>query len=66
MVAAARRHSPASARWLVAAIARADRTAKGAQRGAPWDDVATVVAVLAGGASAKGLMQASDVGLAAA
>ena len=66
MVAAARRHSPASARWLVAAVARADRTAKGAQRGVVWDDVTTVVAVLAGGAAARGLMQASNVGLAAA
>ena len=66
VVAASRRHSPASARWLLAAAARADRTAKGAQRGQPWDDLVTLVTVMAAGSRARGLMHATDVSLAVA
>lgn len=66
VVAATRRHNAASARWLLAAAARADRTAKGAQRGQPWDDLVTLVTVMAAGSKAKGLMQATDLTLAVA
>lgn len=66
VVAASRRHSAASARWLLAAAARADRTAKGAQRGQSWDDLITLVTVMAAGSRARGLMQATDVSLAVA
>lgn len=66
VVAATRRHNAASARWLLAAAARADRTAKGAQRGQPWDDLVTLVTVMAAGSRARGLMQASDLSLAVA
>lgn len=59
MVAAARRHSPASVRWMMAVAGRADRGAKGVDRHDPWDDLLTLVWVLAAGRDARSWMAAS-------
>lgn len=53
MVAAARRHSPASVAWLIALASRADRAAKGVDTASPWDDLITLVWVLAAGPGAR-------------
>lgn len=59
MVRAARRHSPASVRWMMAVAGRADRGAKGVDRHDPWGDLVTLVWVLSAGREARGWMAAS-------
>lgn len=59
MVAAARRHSPASVAWLIALASRADRAAKGVDTAEPWDDLITLVWVLAAGRQARDWMAVS-------
>lgn len=59
MVQAARRHSPASVRWMLSLAGRADRGAKGVDKHDPWGDLLTLVWVLAAGRDARGWMAAA-------